>query len=125
MAHTTTARSTYSLVKYSRSYPSENISNADWQHFTNPVLRLVLDVTRSDKSEARSVRLKVIWTLQNGGIITVNDNSEIVLASLGYNFRFYLLPLNYNILRLGRHRSFGFLVSTSRNTDECSAEGSV
>jgi hypothetical protein len=94
MAHTTTARSTYSLVKYSRSYPAENTSNADWQHFTNPILRLVLDVTRTDKSEIQSVRLRVIWTLQNGGIITVNDNPEIVLASLGCSCRFCFLPLN-------------------------------
>jgi len=45
------------------------------------VLRLVLDVTKTEKSELRSVRMKVIWTIQNGGVITMNGNSEIVLAS--------------------------------------------
>ncbi|KXN90996.1 hypothetical protein AN958_03063 [Leucoagaricus sp. SymC.cos] len=77
MAYTTTATTTYSLMKYSRSYPAGNSSSVDWQHFTNPVLRLILDVTKTEKSELCSVRIKVVWTIQNGGIITVNDKSEI------------------------------------------------
>ncbi|KAF9452736.1 hypothetical protein P691DRAFT_772012 [Macrolepiota fuliginosa MF-IS2] len=77
MAHTTTASTTYSLLKYSRSYPAGNSTGADWQHFTNPALRLVLDVTKTEKSELQSVRVKVIWEIQIGGVITLNDNAEI------------------------------------------------
>ena len=93
MAYTTTATTTYSLLKYSRSYPigggnTTTTTTHDWQHFTNPSLRLVLDVTKTEKSELRSVRIKVIWTIQNGGVIvTMNGNSdEIVLASLSSPF---------------------------------------
>jgi len=92
MAYTTTATTTYPLLKYSRSYPigggNTTTTTHDWQHFTNPSLRLVLDVTKTEKSELRSVRIKVIWTIQNGGVIvTMNGNSdEIVLASLSSPF---------------------------------------
>jgi len=93
MAYTTTATTTYPLLKYSRSYPigggnTTTTTAHDWQHFTNPSLRLVLDVTKTEKSEVRSVRIKVIWTIQNGGVIvTMNGNSdEIVLASLSSPF---------------------------------------
>jgi len=93
MAYTTTATTTYPLLKYSRSYPNvggntTTTTTHDWQHFTNPSLRLVLDVTKTEKSELRSIRIKVIWTIQNGGVIvTMNGNSdEIVLASLSSPF---------------------------------------
>jgi hypothetical protein len=105
MGYTTTASTTYSLLKYSRSYPTVNAASAEWQHFTNPVLRLVLDVTKTEKSELRNVRLKVIWTIQTGGVVTVNDNSEIVLASFqnqnnlsfpGFSLKLRLLGLLAN-----------------------------
>lgn len=96
MAHTTTATTTYSLLKYSRSYPTGSVNDANWQHFINPVLRLVLDVTKTENLELQSVRLKVSWTIQNGGIITVNDNSEIILASLGCKILLYFRLLNWD-----------------------------
>lgn len=86
MAQSTTATTAYPLIKYSRSYPpgtGQATPGTDWQHFSNPALRLVLDVTKTGNSELRSVRLRVIWTIQNGGVITMNDNSEVTLASIG------------------------------------------
>lgn len=96
MAQSTTATTAYPLIKYSRSYPSgigQATPGTDWQHFSNPALRLVLDVTKTGNSELRSVRLRVIWTIQNGGVITMNDNSEITLASIGEVTKCLLLNL--------------------------------
>jgi len=128
MAYTTTATTTYPLVKYSRSYPisggnTTTTTTHDWQHFTNPSLRLVLDVTKTEKSELRSVRIKVIWTIQNGGVIvTTNGNSdEIVLASiftfLPYPFVCFLLSAEkkWLFLDLGRCGFVIFLDYTAKN----------
>ncbi|KAK2464211.1 hypothetical protein APHAL10511_003668 [Amanita phalloides] len=66
MAHSTTATSSYVLNKYSRSYPASAHTYADWQHFTNPEIRLVLDVERSSNSDLRGVRLRVVWNMKDG-----------------------------------------------------------
>jgi hypothetical protein len=133
MAFTTTATTTYPLLKYSRSYPSANTigtSVTDWQHFTNPVLRLILDVTKTEKSELHSVRLRVIWTIQNGGVITVNDNSEIVLASsraLSSILFSITEPYYTRVGVTGRRGSTCFFVSTTKTWCyyECPAQGCV
>ena len=65
MAHSTTATSSYSLSKYSRSYPTSAQTYADWQHFTNPEIRLVLDVERSVNSELQGIRLRVLWHMKD------------------------------------------------------------
>ncbi|KAF9010574.1 hypothetical protein BDQ17DRAFT_1420931 [Cyathus striatus] len=64
MSHSTTATSTYLLTKYSRAYPP-----AEWQHFTNPVVRLVLDTTKRSNNQLDSVRLRILWNMSS----SVND----------------------------------------------------
>ncbi|KAF5380461.1 hypothetical protein D9615_004626 [Tricholomella constricta] len=66
MSHSTTATSTYALAKYSKSYPAgpqpnPDSSTSDWQHFTNPSIRLVLDVKKG--VELESVRLRILWSM--------------------------------------------------------------
>ncbi|TFY53978.1 hypothetical protein EVG20_g9892 [Dentipellis fragilis] len=70
MSHTTTSTSSYTLLKYSRSYPSASgMSQAapkdmEWQHFANPVIQLVLDVTKNTDTTLASVRLRIIWNME-------------------------------------------------------------
>lgn len=79
MSHSTTGTSSYILTKYSRSYPvKRTLQKAqigsqsgpeiaqEWQHFTNPTIRLVLDVKTSSIGEMESVRLRIIWQLDAG-----------------------------------------------------------
>ncbi|KAF8973069.1 hypothetical protein BDZ97DRAFT_1779189 [Flammula alnicola] len=79
MSHSTTGTSSYVLSKYSRSYPIKRTlqksqlhsSNgpetmADWQHFTNPIIRLVLDVKTTSSKEIESVRLRILWQMNPG-----------------------------------------------------------
>ncbi|RDB25298.1 hypothetical protein Hypma_007667 [Hypsizygus marmoreus] len=71
MSHSTTATSTYVLAKYSKSYPTAlqsqqgnpEPSSAEWQHFINPVIRLVLDVKKC--TDLESVRLRIIWLMDS------------------------------------------------------------
>jgi hypothetical protein len=89
-----TGTSTYILSKYSRSYPTKRTINrvqtqsqtgpetmSEWQHFTNPVIRLVLDVTTSSSSEIESVRLRIMWQM-NSDIENGSNNSDVTFASL-------------------------------------------
>jgi len=58
------------LAKYSRSYPHTSSSDpnvdAEWQHFVNPVIRLLLDIKKSLKGELESVRLRILWSMNSG-----------------------------------------------------------
>jgi len=76
MAHSTTATYTYVLGKYSRSYPMQEIQASEWQHFTNPVIRLVLDVNKA--TQLQSVRLRILWTMDPA---RDSDQREMVFAS--------------------------------------------
>ncbi|KAG7087332.1 hypothetical protein E1B28_013307 [Marasmius oreades] len=77
----TTATSTYTLQKYSRSYPnpSQSASN-EWQHFTNPLIRLILDVQKSASDKLESVRLRIIWSIEGG--TGPNSTNEVVFEDL-------------------------------------------
>ncbi|PFH53860.1 hypothetical protein AMATHDRAFT_136896 [Amanita thiersii Skay4041] len=77
MALSTTATAMYLLTKYSRSYPNSSQQHTDWQHFTNPMIRLALDVKKSDSSKLQSVRLRVLWSMND------NDNqSDVIFANI-------------------------------------------
>ncbi|KAI5890561.1 uncharacterized protein SCHCODRAFT_02690501 [Schizophyllum commune H4-8] len=70
----TTTSSAYVLCKYSKSYPTSAESSAEWQHFVNPVIRLVLDVRkRSDGGELESVRLRILWSMNSDDATGAND----------------------------------------------------
>ncbi|KAF8160754.1 hypothetical protein B0H34DRAFT_857339 [Crassisporium funariophilum] len=83
MSHSTTGTATYVLSKYSRSYPVKRTSlaqhgqeiSSDWQHFTNPVIRLVLDVKKANTTELESVRLRILW--QMDCVIDGSNNSDV------------------------------------------------
>lgn len=79
MSLSTTATNTHLLAKYSRSYPSRPESAQEWQHFVNPVIRLVLDVKKSAKNDLESVRLRVLWFLDD-------DQKEYILVSLAERY---------------------------------------
>ncbi|KZV69951.1 hypothetical protein PENSPDRAFT_675901 [Peniophora sp. CONT] len=89
-SRSTTSTLTYTLKKYSRSYPntgagssSQAPSGSEWQHFTNPVLRLSLDITKSAPSGIlEAVKLRIVWIMNNGGDSMDVDQSEVVLENL-------------------------------------------
>ncbi|KAI3621026.1 proteophosphoglycan 5 [Moniliophthora roreri] len=75
----TTATATYTLQKYSRSYPvASNTPSNEWQHFTNPVIRLVIDVQKTAGNKLESVRLRIIWSLETG----LSTPNEVVFEDL-------------------------------------------
>lgn len=93
MSRSTTGTSTYILSKYSRSYPGKQTINrtqtqtqtgpgtaSEWQHFTNPVIRLVLDVKTSSSAEIESVRLRILWNMNSD--MENESNSAVAFASL-------------------------------------------
>ncbi|KAL0956327.1 hypothetical protein HGRIS_002479 [Hohenbuehelia grisea] len=103
MAHTTTATSTHQLTKYSKNYPlldgkaQTEAGSSEWQHFVNPILRLVLDTKKSVATqELESVRVRIVWTMETG----MNVQNEIVLEDLDL-LAFSAFPL------LGAHQRQG------------------
>ena len=89
MLHSTTSTGSFDIVKYSRSYPPSSIAGSesqasqrtptpqlDWQHFFNPLMRLVLDITKSERGELESVRLRILWYM-DGGPAPANDAMDI------------------------------------------------
>jgi hypothetical protein len=71
--------STDILLKYSRAYLSQ--TNNDWQHFTNPVIRVHLDVKKSlATDELESVRLRVLWTMESGANAMDVDQGEFIFV---------------------------------------------
>ncbi|KAJ7085690.1 hypothetical protein B0H15DRAFT_1023295 [Mycena belliarum] len=83
----TTDTKTYMLEKYSRAYaPKTESGSSEWQHFTNPVLRLFLDIKCSPQ-KAESFRLRIVWTM-NGGPdsaqqdVTLEDLDLLAFSSI-------------------------------------------
>ncbi|KAJ7217124.1 hypothetical protein GGX14DRAFT_440429 [Mycena pura] len=77
----TTETKTYLLEKYSRAYSAKKENgSSEWQHFTNPILRLILD-TKLSPEKAESFRLRIVWTM-NGGASSGAAQQDIVLEDL-------------------------------------------
>jgi hypothetical protein len=76
MLRSTVTTGSYILEKYSRSYPSSAFaqiqsqglptSQPEWQHFTNPIITLTLDVKKSMDNKFESVRLRILWDMNAG-----------------------------------------------------------
>ncbi|KAI0093273.1 hypothetical protein BDY19DRAFT_923038, partial [Irpex rosettiformis] len=69
MSLSTTSTAAYTLTKYSRAYPSQTSrleADVEWQHFTNPVMQLVLDIKKKASGEPESYRVRVLWFLNQG-----------------------------------------------------------
>ena len=79
--HSTTlmATETHSLLKYSRSYGLGNDAN-EWQHFVNPIIKVLLDMKKSQKGELTSVRLRILWLMNTGNDSVHADQREVVFV---------------------------------------------
>lgn len=84
MSLSSISTATYALVKYSRAYPSQtgaNETDVTWQHYTNPVIQLVLDMKKSPAGELESYRVRVLWLLNAGPDTMDLDQREVVFVS--------------------------------------------
>jgi len=94
MPHSTTGTTSYVLIKYSRSYPTKRVAQnalsesqngtefaSEWQHFTNPTIRLILDIKTMPNGETESVRLRILWQMNSGQESGYNQQ-DVVFASL-------------------------------------------
>lgn len=85
--HTTTTGS-FALTKYSRSYGgsaghNQLVSENGWQHFTNPVMKLLLDVKKSPSSgELLSLRLRILWCIEMQASDMQVDQREVIFEDL-------------------------------------------
>lgn len=85
MSHSTTSTTTQIISKYSRAYStnpsgSQN-TDGEWQHFSNPVLKVVLDVKRSEaEGRLESFRLRVLWSMSVEGDVMDVDQREFVFV---------------------------------------------
>jgi hypothetical protein len=92
MSHSTTATTTHILLKYSRSHPlasdpnGSQGPNAEWQHYANPVIHLVLDVKKSSNGELESFRLRILWSMtdlmdiEHREVVFVRSTLRVVYA---------------------------------------------
>ncbi|KAF7968917.1 hypothetical protein HWV62_28850 [Athelia sp. TMB] len=78
---TTTATTTHTLLKYSKSFGA-NDQASDWQHFTNPVIKSVADVQKSAKGDFTAFRLRIIWLMSKGSNSMDTDSQEVVFEDL-------------------------------------------
>src|SRR5258705_2242505 len=92
MLHSTTSTGSYTLTKYSRSHPSSVVQQAqnttadfEWQHFVNPVIKLVLDIKKSTSGVLESVRLRIIWNMNYGPDDMDIDQRDVVFVSPPYH----------------------------------------
>ncbi|KAH9859086.1 hypothetical protein C2E23DRAFT_692057, partial [Lenzites betulinus] len=77
---------TYDLAKYSRSYnhtpsaQSEGLGELQWQHFTNPVIRLTMETRKGANGHLESYRLKITWMFSAGADSMDVDQREVVFV---------------------------------------------
>lgn len=85
MSLSTTSTTAYTLAKYSRFFPSSSGSQEngeEWQHFTNPTIRLILDMRKSAGGDLESYRCRVIWSLNSGVDGIDSDQHEVAFVSV-------------------------------------------
>lgn len=86
MSMSTTSTATYILVKYSRAYPNAHSNgtqeqDVEWQHFTNPTIRLILDIKKSGNGELESYRVRILWSLNAGQDGMDVDQRDVIFVS--------------------------------------------
>ncbi|KAI9510149.1 hypothetical protein F5148DRAFT_631139 [Russula earlei] len=101
MLRSTITTGSYILEKYSRSYPSYvsaqtqsqdfTVGQPEWQHFSNPVITLTLDVKKSMDNNFESVCLRILWNMDigqegNQREITMEDLDLLTFSSLNSQF---------------------------------------
>ncbi|KAJ3539281.1 hypothetical protein NM688_g6387 [Phlebia brevispora] len=85
LSTSTTSTTAYTLVKYSRAYPSASKTqegDAEWQHFTNPTIRLILDMRKKSSGELESYRCRVLWSLNSGEDAMDVDQNEVTFEDI-------------------------------------------
>ncbi|KAI9569650.1 hypothetical protein HD554DRAFT_2204408 [Boletus coccyginus] len=89
MSHSITTTASYVLNKYSRSYPStsslqgsQTPVDSEWQHFTNPVMRIILEAKKSPSGQLVSMRLRILWSLHTESDDLHIDQREVVFEDL-------------------------------------------
>ncbi|KAG6335578.1 hypothetical protein ID866_3518 [Astraeus odoratus] len=90
MSLRTTTTASFVLTKYSRSYGTlssaqgqpASASENEWRHFTNPVIKLLLDAQKSLSGELSSLRLRILWSLDMQGADMDIDQREVVFEDL-------------------------------------------
>ena len=95
MSHSTTKNSSYTLSKYSRAYPVKRNERAarphsstaapeqampEWQHYTNPVIRAIVDTKIATNKDIESVRLRIVWQI-NPSEDAEPGQQDVVFAS--------------------------------------------
>ena len=92
MSHSITTAASYVLNKYSRSYPSTSSLQgtqapleSEWQHFTNPVMRIILEAKKSPSGQLVSMRLRILWSLHTESNDLHIDQREVVFVSNSSN----------------------------------------
>jgi hypothetical protein len=107
MPHSTTGTTVYTLAKYSRAYPSKRAAQraqkesqnaselaSEWQHFTNPTIRLVLDVKSTPNDGIESVRLRILWQINSEMDSGYNNQQDVVFVGHGF---FYPIGVEINV----------------------------
>ena len=81
--HSTTTTETHTLIKYSRSY-GLGADPHEWQHFVNPVIKVLLEMKKSPKGDLTSVRLRILWLMNSGNDSMDVDKREITFVRLSH-----------------------------------------
>ena len=90
MSLSTTTSATYELVKYSKAYsptaatPNAGPADLEWQHFSNPIIRLSLDERKASSGRLESYRLRIIWMLSAVLDAMDVDQRDVVFVRHGY-----------------------------------------
>lgn len=85
MSCSTISTTTQLISKYSRAYSANTTGSqnpdGEWQHFSNPILKVVLDVKRSEAGDRlESFRLRVLWSMNAEGDAMDVDQREFVFV---------------------------------------------
>ncbi|KAF9648566.1 hypothetical protein BDM02DRAFT_3187004 [Thelephora ganbajun] len=87
MSRSTISTTTQVISKYSRAYSTDPTGSqnpdGEWQHFSNPVLKVILDVKRSEvEDRLESFRLRVLWNMNTEGNAMDVDHREFVFEDV-------------------------------------------
>ncbi len=81
MSFSTTATTSFELVKYSRAYSHSSQAELEWQHFVNPVIRLMLDTKKTSGGRLQSYKIRIIWSFGAGPDSMEVDRREMTFVS--------------------------------------------
>ncbi|TBU28544.1 hypothetical protein BD311DRAFT_694895 [Dichomitus squalens] len=86
MSMSTTSTTTFELLKYSRAYShsaqATQPTELEWQHFVNPVIRLMLDTRKTTDGRLESYRIRIVWTFSAGQDSMDVDRREVDFEDL-------------------------------------------